>query len=273
MPQPLWILIGTALFILVFWLRRRAARTKHLRLLRQTPLTASEREIVRKNVGLYETLPPERQHELEGLTQVFRGTKHFEGAGGLEISEEIVLTLSASACVLLLGRGQVGEPYPKLSTVLVYPTAFTGKGHRDSDSGHVVRSGESWHQGTVILSWDNALAGAVNDQDGENVILHEFAHQLDQADGHSDGTPNLGPSADRYRSWARVLGEEFLTLRSRTEAGKKTLLDSYGATNEAEFFAVATEFFFEKPERLQKNKPELYQELAEFYRQDPTHYR
>jgi Mlc titration factor MtfA (ptsG expression regulator) len=105
--------------------------------------------------------------------------------------------------------------------------------------------------------------------DGQNVVVHEFAHQLDSEDGTMDGAPNLGGRA-RYTSWARVLGKEFDELSTRLHDGRSSDIDSYGATNPAEFFAVVTEMFFEKPRALKQRHPALYEELAAFYRQDPA---
>ena len=162
--------------------------------------------------------------------------------------------------------------YPDLETILVYPSTFVSKQTRRD--GYVVveeenaRLGESWSRGLVVLAWDSVLRGTANMHDGHNVVLHEFAHQLDAEDGDMDGAPALGARA-RYVAWARVLGEEFGDLVAKAEAGRGSDIDTYGATNPAEFFAVVTEAFFEKPRQLRAKHPELYAELAEFYRQDP----
>lgn len=134
--------------------------------------------------------------------------------------------------------------------------------------GEQVRLGEAWRDGAVVLSWDDVLAGAADIRDAQNVVLHEFAHQLDHEDGTGDGAPVLAKRS-QYVAWARVLGAEFEQLRRDSQSGRKTVLDSYGATNPAEFFAVATECFFEKPVRLHRKHPELYEQLMEFYQQDP----
>jgi Mlc titration factor MtfA (ptsG expression regulator) len=132
-----------------------------------------------------------------------------------------------------------------------------------------VRLGESWHRGAVVLAWDDVLHGAADPRDGHDVVLHEFAHQLDQEDGAANGAPRL-PKPSMYAAWARVLGEEFEGLAESREQHRRTVLDKYGATNPAEFFAVATEAFFEKPLQLRKRHAELYEQLAAFYRQDPA---
>ena len=269
--MPIGILIvlsgiaGAAVFgILVR--ERRAAKSSRLRSLR---LSDADVAVLSRNVGLYSRLPEELRIRLEGRIQEFRATKKFEGRGGLELTDEMELTIAATAGILLLGRPD-DATYPGLSSVIVYPHAFQGKGHRDQSDGSTVRLGESWRIGAVVLSWDDTLGGAHDPEDAHNVVLHEFAHQLDQQDGTADGTPNLGRRPARYATWGRVLGKEFLELRQALSEGRETWLNAYGATNEAEFFAVATEFFFEKPKQMKQREPELYAELEGFYGLDPA---
>jgi Mlc titration factor MtfA (ptsG expression regulator) len=203
---------------------------------------------------------------------VFLAEKTFEGCGGLELTREIKLTIAAQACLLLLHRET--DLYPHVDAILVYPSAYVVRA-RKHDGVVVVeedeaRLGESWQQGLVVLSWDHVLSGAAAPNDGQNVVLHEFAHQLDSESGAMNGTPELGTRA-RYSAWARVLGGEFAELSERLHRGRPSDIDPYGATNPAEFFAVLTEMFFEKPEALQRRHPVLYDELSAFYRQDPAH--
>ena len=131
------------------------------------------------------------------------------------------------------------------------------------------RLGESWARDVVVLAWDSVLSGAADVHDGHNVVLHEFAHQLDQEDGQGDGVPVL-PQRSMYVAWARVLGHDFDQLVRDAGRGHRALLDRYGATNPAEFFAVVTETFFEKPRQLRAKYPALYLQLQQFYRQDPA---
>ena len=135
--------------------------------------------------------------------------------------------------------------------------------------GEMARLGEAWKDGVVVLSWDDVRRGASDLHDGQNVVLHEFAHQLDQQDGSADGAPIL-EHRSQYLTWARVLRHDFEQLRSDTEQGRSDVLDAYGATSPAEFFAVATECFFEKPLALRARHPLLYEQLQSFYRQDPA---
>ncbi|MBX3261913.1 MAG: zinc-dependent peptidase [Labilithrix sp.] len=228
-------------------------------------------EIVDRNVPLARALPEADQRELERLILAFIDDKTFEGAGGFEVNDEVRVTIAAQACVLLLHRDT--EIYPELDTVLVYPSAYVAK-TRSHDGpvvieGDVPRLGESWERGLVVLAWDAVQRGTANVGDGHNVVLHEFAHQLDQEDGVMDGAPDLGKRA-RYATWARVLGEEYADLVDRVHAGRAADIDPYGATSPPEFFAVVTEMFFEKPVALRARHPELYATLADFYRQDPA---
>lgn len=227
--------------------------------------------VLAKNVPLYARLPEALQLQLHEKIGQFIATIRFEGCGGLELTEEMILTVASQACVLVAHRE--GKPYPKLKVVYLYPSTFSSVQKRVDalgivTEGEIHRLGESWEAGTVVLSWDSVAGGARNIFDAENVTLHEFAHQLDHEDGATDGAPGL-PSVAAYRSWARVFQENYANFLQRTEEGQKTVLDSYGATNPAEFFAVATETFFEKPRQLHRARPELYEEMKKYYGLDP----
>jgi Mlc titration factor MtfA (ptsG expression regulator) len=244
---------------------------RHRAALRKEPLAPSEREIVERNVPYAEKLDRADRAELEGLVKIFLAEKPFEGCGGLELTEEMRVTIAAQACVLLLHRET--DIYPGVDAILVYPGAYRASS-RTSAGGAIVESeqarlGESWTRGVVVLAWDHVRSGTAQPADGQNVVLHEFAHQLDGEDGSMDGAPALGARA-RYTSWAHVLGKEFGELSERLHAGLRTDIDPYGATNPAEFFAVLTEMFFEKPGAMKQRHPQLYGELASFYRQDPA---
>ncbi len=227
--------------------------------------------MLEERVPLYKRLPEDVRLILHERIASFVSTVRFEGCGGLELTEDMIVTVAAQACLLVLHRE--GAPYPKLRAVYLYPSTFSSVqqrvgAHGIVTEGEVHRLGESWETGTVILSWDSVAQGARNFGDAGNVTLHEFAHQLDHEDGPTDGAPGL-PSSAAYRSWARVFQENYADFVERLEEGKKTVLDEYGATNPAEFFAVATETFFEKPRQLYRKRPELYDELAVYYGLDP----
>jgi MtfA peptidase len=230
--------------------------------------------LLEENVPLYARLPEELRLRLNERIGQFIATTRFEGCGGLELTEEMILTVAAQACLLVLHRE--GRPYPKLKVVYLYPSTFRSVWKQVDALGivteeEVSRLGESWERGTVVLSWDSVEHGARNVFDAHNVTFHEFAHQLDHEDGATDGAPGL-PCRDSYRSWARVFQENYDEFLQKTEDGKKTVLNSYGATNPAEFFAVATETFFEKPRQLARRRPELYEEMKKYYRLDPREY-
>ncbi len=235
------------------------------------PLSREWAEIVGRKVPYYFCLPTEKQEDLRALIQVFLDEKPFEGCGGLEITDEIRVTITGYACILLLG-GQ-SDMYPKLRTILVYPYAYLAPhfDHRPDGTvseGMQPRVGESWSFGNIVLSWDDVQRDAANPLKGRNVVFHEFAHQLDAESGPAPGAPILPPSAG-YEDWARVLGREFRMLISSVRHGRSSLIDKYGATSPAEFFAVVTECFFLKPVELQAQHPELYRQLSLYYRQDP----
>jgi len=228
--------------------------------------------VLQENLPLYAKLPPELQLRLHDKTAHFIATTFFEGCGGLELTDTMILTVAAQACLLVLGYD--GAPYPNLNTVLLYPGAFQTTARSAGPGGSVIERqvtalGESWDNGTVILSWNSVRNGAANIFDGHNVTFHEFAHQLDAMDGDTDGVPLLASEA-AYQTWANVLGEHCSDLIGNVQRRRKTTIDAYGATNPGEFFAVASETFFEKPRQLKKKHPELYAELQKFYHLDPV---
>ncbi len=226
--------------------------------------------IIKKNVKFYNILPENLKKELHGLVQIFLNEKIFEGCGGLELTDEIKVTIAAQACILLLNRET--DIYPTLRTILVYPHAYFGSVKQRMDDGSILegyqaRLGESWSSGQVILAWDEILQDTNDIQDGHNLVLHEFAHQLDNEYGGSDGVPELDKHSS-YIVWARVLTKDYNKLINDITHNKNYLINEYGATNPAEFFAVATEYFFEKPVQLKKRHPELYEQFKKFYKMD-----
>ena len=230
------------------------------------------RESIATDVPLYSLLPEEIRLRLHQRIADFIASTRFEGCNGLELTERMILTVAAQACMLVLGRD--GEPYPELKNVYLYPTTFSSVQKSRDGLGviterEVHRLGESWETGTVILAWDSVEQGARNIHDARNVTFHEFAHQLDHEDGATDGAPSL-PSRQAYHSWGRVFRENYADFLEQVESGKRTLIDEYGATNPAEFFAVVTETFFEKPKQLRKKRPELYDEVRRFYGVNPA---
>ena len=257
--------IAIALWIPQWRLRRALA----------APFPLEWEDILKRNLGVYRRLPPALRERLQMLIKQFLHEKHFTGAHGLQITEEVRVTIAGEACVLILNRP--AGVYPALRYIIVYPSAFVV--HREGSNADGVVStsprgllGESWQKGKVILAWDSVLRGSRNFADGKNLVLHEFAHQLDTEDGAADGTPLVG-GEHSYRSWAAVMSEEFKELQKASYRGRESLMDHYGATNPAEFFAVATETFFEKPRQMAKYHTELFEALSGYYRVDPREWR
>jgi Mlc titration factor MtfA (ptsG expression regulator) len=211
---------------------------------------------------------------LHHLILIFIHEKWFEGVMELEITDEVRITIAAQACILLLNRE--AEVYPKLRTVIVYPEAYQVHSLATRPEGTVIedeqiRYGESWDYGTVVLSWRDVLRGAADTEDGQNLVFHEFAHQLDSEGGSVNGAPYLRERS-MYRIWAEVFQEEYGTLLNDLNAHRPNLLGMYSAESPAEFFAVSTELFFERPQELKSGHPRLYWQLSEFYQQDPVAY-
>jgi len=238
--------------------------------LRSTELKPEWKEIILKNIKFYSFLSEELKKELHSLIQIFMDEKTFEGIDGLEITDEIKVTIAAQACILLLHRDT--DIYPTLHTILVYPHPFYSNIKQHLPGGIVAegeqgRLGESWFRGPVILSWDDVRRSAYDHNDGHNVVFHEFAHQLDSESGANEGAPIL-PERSMYIAWARVLSKEYQDLLDHLEHHHNSDIDFYGATNPAEFFAVVTEYFFEKPIQLQMRHPELYEQFKNFFNLD-----
>jgi len=248
--------------------RKRLRRER----LRTTPFPPEWREIITRNVPIFSRLPTTDQQELLGHVQVFLNEKRFEGCAGLELTDEMRVTIAAQACLLLLHRET--DYYPELTSILVYPSSYVVEEDRyigdnlwaegaEGRLGHTAR-----HLGSLVLSWDDVKHGAAAPADGQNLVVHEFAHQLDFEDSNTDGAPALSTRSE-YLTWARVMRPEFDALREAEGTGTESVLDTYGAANPAEFFAVATEAFFERPRALRAKNRKLYDRLAAFFRQDP----
>ena len=267
------IVVLAALYVGWLLTAPRRARSRRERLRRRQFPEAWQR-ILRRRVKSYRRLPAQLQQQLKEHMQVFLAEKDFIGCDGLVVTDEMRVTIAALACLLILNRET--DYYPNLRQVLVYPGAFVVD-MEESDEAGVVRndshvlSGESWSQSQVILSWEDVVEGAAVDDDGYNVVIHEFAHQLDQEAGYANGAPELA-TRGQYARWSRVLGEEYERLRSSVEAGEQSLLDDYGATDPAEFFAVLAEVFFEQPLPLREENPVLYDELSRFFSVDPANW-
>jgi MtfA peptidase len=245
------------------------------RWLRARPFPKDWLRTIERNVPCFRRLSVNDQTELLGHIQVFLAEKRFEGCDGLEITDEVRITIAAQACLLLLHRKT--DYFPRLLTILVYPSIYVAE-ERQHVHGHVWQEGKIARLGetgrwldALVLAWDAVRSGAANPSDGKNVVLHEFSHQLDYENYAEDGAPAL-ETRDQQLSWQEVMRTEFASLRAADETGIPTLLDTYGANNPAEFFAVSTEAFFERPCALRGRHPKLYAELQRYFRQDPAEY-
>lgn len=257
--------------VLAFFIAKSLSRRAKRKRLLALSFPEEWKQIVRKNVPLYNRLPDSLKEQLHGLVHVFIAEKNFEGCDGLEITDEVRVTIAAQASMLLLNRR--ATYFPKLHTILVYPHTYVAKTVSSNGTvtvnGQSIRLGESWQKGPVVLAWDSVQGGTLNITDARNVVLHEFAHQLDQEDGAADGAPILEHRSS-YVTWARVLSKEYEALQRKKRKRRKAVMNKYGATNPAEFFAVATETFFEKPKQMKRKHPELYDELRNYYKLNPV---
>ncbi len=245
-----------------FWRKRQRAVSM------AQPLPASARSAIERNIPAVRRIPPDLRARLESSTSAFLAEKEFIGCNGLVVTDEIRATIAALACLLVLGRR---GHYVGLHSVLVYPTAFWVEDEVEDEAGVVSRrrrvlSGEAWESSRIILSWEDVLAAARAPGEGYNVALHEFAHYLDaEGLGLADGSRTIS-------AWADDLADEFDALLAAVDRGEYTFLDPYAAEDEAEFFAVATEDYFERPVELLAAHPRLYELLREFYGLDPARF-
>ncbi|MDY6900812.1 MAG: M90 family metallopeptidase [Cyanobacteriota bacterium] len=270
MIRVIVVFLTMMVIIALIWLVPALTQLRRQRL-KNKPWTLHWLIIIQQNLPIYQHLPEPLQKRLQGHVNVILAEKQFVGCGGLSITSEIKLTIAAIASLLLLNER--GEYYPKLCSILVYPSAYVVNQTKPISNyviqeSKVVRLGESWTRDRVVLSWSQIKYDTHNWQDGHNVILHEFAHQLDSESGTANGVPILEQKSD-YVTWAKVFTREYQQLINDVERGRRTVMDGYGATNPAEFFAVATETFFEKPKQMAQRHPALYNQLKRYYKLDP----
>src|SRR5437762_10062086 len=245
------------------------------RRLRAQPFPKEWLATIQRSVLFFRRLSARDQTELLGHIQVFLAEKRFEGCGGLAITDEIRVTIAAQACLLLLHRET--DYFPGLLTILVYPLTYMVEEKRQIgehvwEEGTVGRLGETGRRmGSLVLAWGAVKHGAADPSDAKNVVLHEFAHQLDYENHAGDGVPALETSEEQL-AWSEVMRWEFASLRAADESGIPTLLDTYGATDPVEFFAVSVEAFFERPHALRARHPGLYEELRNYFHQDPVEF-
>ena len=242
------------------WLRRRRRK----RLL-ATPFPVAWLPWL-EQLAFYRELSEDQRARLRDITLVMVSEKSWVGCRGQVITDEIKVTIAAQAALLLVELEH--DHYRKVSEILVYPSTFVVPDRQSNGGGGSPVLGLAQLGGPVVLAWDAARIGGDNWKDGRNVVLHEFAHKLDMLDGWADGKPPLR-QREQHAAWKRIMTEEYESLVADTEDRRPTLLNKYGATNAPEFFAVATECFFEKPRQMQQRHAELYDLLAAYYLQRP----
>lgn len=265
----LWLLVVAVAVALFVYPRYRRKKTD------ATPFPAPWLQILRRSLPIYKTMWPDQQRELRQLIKRFVDHKQFVGCAGQVIDDEVRITIAAHACLLLLNRPS--HEYQDLRAVLVYPSGFRVQHDKHDEFGLVTKGehfliGESWSNGKVILAWDSVQQSVQNFADGQNVVLHEFAHQLDHESGITNGAPLLY-NKGAYGDWARIFSAEFLHLQHASAAHQQTLIDAYGASNPAEFFAVVTETFYERPHDMAAQHAQLFDELKSYYRVDPREWQ
>jgi Mlc titration factor MtfA (ptsG expression regulator) len=218
--------------------------------------------VIRQSVPYVGALSEAERAKCRDVVQVMMAEKTFEGCGGFEVTDEVRLTVLAQAALLIVHLDH--DYYRRVKSILVYPSGFMVPGEGGSEAQVL---GLAAYGGPVVLSWNSVQGGAANVQDGHNLVFHEFAHKLDMLDGMADGTPPLGRSV-AMGDWVRIMTDEYEALCGLTSKRRRGVLRKYGATNAAEFFAVATECYFEKPRQMKKKHSELYGLLKDYYGYD-----
>ncbi len=270
-----YFLCAAALGLILVLLGQPWWRAYRQRRLLMHPFPAHWRRVLQHRVPMLRRMPVDLQLQLKKLIQVFIAEKAFIGCAGLTVTEEMRVVIAAQACLLVLNRSM--QHFDHVRQILIYPGAFLVQrtvtdGVGVQQNQRQALSGESWAQGQVILSWEDALEGAAVADDGRNVVLHEFAHQLDQENGAAQGAPPPAAGNTQYnaRRWKQVLSQAYARLQDQVQRGEQGLINHYGAQSPAEFFAVATEAFFEQAAEMAEHHPALYQELSGYYKVDPS---
>jgi Mlc titration factor MtfA (ptsG expression regulator) len=250
-----------------WWKRRRRRR------LIERPFPQEWLDLLHRNVYLYRFLSEPETARVRAYLQIFLAEKNWEGCGGLAMTDEIRVTIAAQVALLVLGLND--QYFDRVQSVLVYPDAYVSPETTFTPSGIVLEGetaseGEAWYRGPIVLSWSDVLAGAQDENDGHNLVFHEFAHQLDMLNGDvADGIPPMD-STEQYERWTEVMKQTQRLLVRDCERGRAKVLDCYGTTDLSELFAVATEAFFQRPGDLRHHHADLYESLRGYYRQDPA---
>jgi len=252
----------------IYVLYRELKKSKYKKQIYEMEFPVAWEAMLEEKMKMYKYIPDKLREKYKKDIMWFINSKYFKSCNGLEMNEEIKLLIASQACLLTIN---LQDDYPKLQTILVYPNSYVAsKSDINGKNYKEARLGESWNIGTVVLSWQGGKNGIYNSKDGHNVAIHEFAHQLDQEDGVADGVPILSGGKDAYINWIEIFEKEYEELIKDIRANRKVDIDEYGATNEAEFFAVITEAFFEKSLILKKTHEEIYNEMKEYFKIDPA---
>ncbi|MGH8496317.1 MAG: zinc-dependent peptidase [Gammaproteobacteria bacterium] len=267
-----WVFVAAAAVVIVALIAQPLWRARQRRRRMGGEFPAHWRELLERKLPLYARMPAALKPRLHGLVNAFIAEKRFVGCAGQVVDDEVRLLIAAQACLLVLNR-ELGF-FDELESILVYPSSFLVDEEYADTTGVVTSArhellGRAWDAHQIILSWEDVVEDSAAEHPDQNVVLHEFAHQLDQAGGSGDGAPSLR-SPTRYARWSAVLQSAYETLLEQIERGATPFMDEYGASDPAEFFAVATETFFIEPRHLERAQPALYGELEAFYGVDPA---
>ncbi|CAM4106353.1 M90 family metallopeptidase [Pseudoalteromonas byunsanensis] len=270
-----FLLLALMVFVAVYWRWQHIQNLLWARKYKEVTLSQSDRQVLLQYMPIYRAMTDADRATLEKHIVWFLGEKRILGRDGLQVNRAMELIVAADACLLVLN--QSWPLYPNVKEVLLYPSSYYVPQTSLDAAGLVnyhtsVRQGESWPGGTLVLSWHDVLEGNRLPGDGHNLVFHEFAHQLDQQTGQTNGTPQLASKQD-YADWARVFNRAYSNLKSHVAYQMPHVMHSYGATNEAEFFAVLTETFIEKPAQLKSYDPELYRLLIRYFQFDPQQWQ
>lgn len=265
------LITGLILFVFLYWNWDKVQQFRWQKKYQNQALSGFDKQVLLKYMPIYRNMTDADREQLEKHIVWFLGEKRVLGRDGLVVSRLMCLIIAADACLLVLK--QAWPLYPNVKEVLLYPSSYYAPQTSRDGAGLVsfhqtVRQGESWPGGTLVLSWHDVLEGNRLPEDGHNLVFHEFAHQLDQQTGVTNGTPIL-PAKVSYQDWGRVLSKAYQHLKMQLSYNMPHAIHSYGATNEAEFFAVVTETFIEKPYELKQENPELYNLLKDYYQFEP----
>ncbi|WP_105168915.1 M90 family metallopeptidase [Pseudoalteromonas sp. T1lg23B] len=270
-----FLLLALMVFVVVYWRWQHIQNLFWARKYKEITLSQPDRQVLLQYMPIYRAMTDADRAALEKHIVWFLGEKRILGRDGLRVNRAMELIVAADACLLVLN--QSWPLYPNVKEVLLYPSSYYVPQTSRDAAGLVnyhtsVRQGESWPGGTLVLSWHDVLEGNRLPGDGHNLVFHEFAHQLDQQTGQTNGTPLLASKQD-YADWARVFNRAYSNLKSHVAYQMPHVMHSYGATNEAEFFAVLTETFIEKPTQLRSYDPELYRLLIRYFKFDPQQWQ